>query len=174
MDIIFVRHGEPDYDIIRQRKWPVSMACLAPLSDAGVKQAENAAQNSQLLDADMVVSSPYTRALQTASIISRICNYTVDVNFDLHEWLPDKTFRIRTESEFLYALRSFRGDSDKKEREISWELRSEIKKRVTLSLQRYRDCKKIIVVAHEEVIRSIKGSTDHINYCEIVESKLIL
>ncbi|MFT8890194.1 MAG: histidine phosphatase family protein, partial [Ethanoligenens sp.] len=134
----------------------------SPLSDAGVKQAESASQDSQLSDADIVVSSPYTRALQTASIISRICNYTIDVNFDLHEWLLDKTFRIRTEPEFLFALRSFREDNDKKEREISWELRSEIKKRVTSSLKRYRDCKKIIVVAHEEVIRSIKGSTDHI------------
>ncbi|MFT8889625.1 MAG: phosphoglycerate mutase family protein, partial [Ethanoligenens sp.] len=149
MDIIFVRHGEPDYDIIHQRKWPVSMVCLAPLSAAGVKQTENAAQNSQLPNADIVVSSPYTRALQTASIISRIGG-------------ADKTFRIRTEPEFLFALRSFRENKDKKEHKISWELRAEIKKRVTSSLQRYRDFKKIIVVAHEEVIRSIKGSTDHI------------
>lgn len=37
----------------------------------------------------MILSSPYTRALQTAAILSRELNIDLQVEFDLREWQPD-------------------------------------------------------------------------------------
>ena len=61
---------------------------MAPLTDEGVQQAELASKNEILKGSDLIVLSPYTRALQTASIISK-------VEIDLHEFIPDKTFCIK-------------------------------------------------------------------------------
>ena len=44
---------------------------FAPLGPAGVEQAERAAADPRLQTAELIVASPYTRALQTAQIISR-------------------------------------------------------------------------------------------------------
>lgn len=42
--IYLLRHGEASYDPVRDRKWPGSMADLAPLSAAGVGEAIAAAE----------------------------------------------------------------------------------------------------------------------------------
>lgn len=54
-------------------------------------QSEITAEDSRLLDADVIVSSPYTRALQTAAIISRKTNKKIIIEPELHEWIADKT-----------------------------------------------------------------------------------
>lgn len=41
----------------------------------------------------VIVSSPYTRCLQTAAIVSRIRNIPLKVEVDLHEWIPDLLFQ---------------------------------------------------------------------------------
>ena len=48
-------------------------------------QAEAAARDPRLKNAEFIVSSPYTRALQTAQIISRETGLPVAVDLDLHE-----------------------------------------------------------------------------------------
>lgn len=47
------------------------------------------------------VSSPYTRALQTAAIISQKTNIDITVEMDLHEWMPDLTFQYHVFEECL-------------------------------------------------------------------------
>lgn len=69
-----VRHGEPDYEAIANIGFYGFGRSFAPLSERGIKQVEIAANNNRLLTADIIVSSPYTRALQTAAIISRKIN----------------------------------------------------------------------------------------------------
>lgn len=41
--VYLVRHGEADYQPVRHRGWPGSVADLAPLSGLGVEQAREAA-----------------------------------------------------------------------------------------------------------------------------------
>lgn len=49
-----------------------------PLTDEGRQQAKAAAQKIKNLDIDMVVSSPLSRALETAQIIAREISYPED------------------------------------------------------------------------------------------------
>lgn len=72
---------------------------FAPLSDKGMEQAELAAEDERLKKAEIIISSPYTRALQTAGIIARKTGLRVNVEVDLHEWIPDKTNRNKTSEE---------------------------------------------------------------------------
>lgn len=69
--LYFVRHGQPDYNGLSARNFFGYGRDFAPLGPAGVEQAERAAADPRLQTAELIVASPYTRALQTAQIISR-------------------------------------------------------------------------------------------------------
>jgi len=70
--IVFMRHSEPDYSFVEEKKYIGHGVDLAQLTENGIRIAENASLDSRLNNADIIVSSPYTRALQTAAIISNI------------------------------------------------------------------------------------------------------
>lgn len=86
-----VRHGEADYSEMLEKGFYGFGRSFAPLSSQGISQAETAAIDERLKTAQLIVSSPYTRALQTAAIISRETGLKISVDVDLHEWEPDKT-----------------------------------------------------------------------------------
>lgn len=96
MKVIFIRHGEPNYLPCDERGFIGQGRDLAPLTDEGIQQAENVAKNSILSGSEIIVSSPYTRALQTAAIISRNTGLEIKVKVDLHEWRPDKSYMYKT------------------------------------------------------------------------------
>src|ERR1700685_3757017 len=87
-----LRHGEADYSPVRERSWPGSMADHAPLTARGMQQAAAAADLLAGIGATALVSSPFTRAMQTASFVGSALRLRIDVEFVLHEWLPDSTF----------------------------------------------------------------------------------
>lgn len=66
-----VRHGEAVYDHMLENGFWGFGRDFAPLSEKGKEQAEITAKDVRLKSAEFIVSSPYTRALQTAQIISR-------------------------------------------------------------------------------------------------------
>lgn len=80
-----IRHGEPNYEAVSEIGFYGFGRSFAPLSSRGIMQAEATAEDSRLLDADIIVSSPYTRALQTAAIISRKVNKPIIIEPELHE-----------------------------------------------------------------------------------------
>ena len=84
-----VRHGEADYSEMLEKGFYGFGRSFAPLSEKGINQAEKTAIDDRLKSAELIVSSPYTRALQTASIISRETGLKICVEVDLHEWEPD-------------------------------------------------------------------------------------
>jgi hypothetical protein len=86
---------EADYSPIRERCWPGAVADLAPLTAGGSQQSMHAARQLATAGATAIVSSPMTRALQTAAIIGVHLGLKVEVDFDLREWLPDDTFSWR-------------------------------------------------------------------------------
>lgn len=71
MKIVFIRHGEPDYLQCDERGFIGHGRDLAPLTISGKKQSKDVSKNEDLYACEVIVSSQYTRALQTASIISR-------------------------------------------------------------------------------------------------------
>lgn len=81
----FIRHGSTDYSERNTKIYQDFGVNLAPLSPEGVQQIKASAKDSRLQGADIILSSPYTRALQTAAILSRELCADIIVETDLHE-----------------------------------------------------------------------------------------
>ena len=88
----FVRHGKTDYSEHNQKIYQGYGVNLASLAEKGKKQIKQTAKDERLQDADLIISSPYTRALQSAAILSRKLNVRLEVETDLHEWLANKNY----------------------------------------------------------------------------------
>jgi broad specificity phosphatase PhoE len=141
---------------------------LACLTQEGIKQADEVSRDPLLCGSELILSSPYTRALQTAAIISKNTQLDIIVEIDLHEFLPDKTFQYKGKEEsdmlhtdFLDCLGSYPAGETR-----IWETIEEIKSRVITVIKKYLKLKnnKIIVVAHGGVIRRFTGVAE-VNFC---------
>lgn len=164
--VYLLRHGEADYQPIRERRWPGATADLAPLSRLGVQQARRAAEELAGVGATALVTSPMTRALQTAAFLAGRLGLTPSVQFDLREWLPDSTFSWRSAEEVRAAFSDF--DAHDGEwpggKPRAWEPMSHLRARCTAAL---RDAiselpghEAVIVVAHQMVIWSLTGDRE--------------
>jgi broad specificity phosphatase PhoE len=164
--VYLLRHGEADYQPIRDRCWPGATADLAPLSRLGAQQAHRAADGLADAGATALVASPMTRALQTAAILASRLGLPLSVQFDLREWLPDSTFSWRSVEEVRAAVRDFDAHDgewpDGQPR--AWESLSHLRARCTAAL---RDAlselpghEVVIVVAHQMVIWSLTGDRE--------------
>lgn len=80
-----IRHGKTDYTQRNTKIYQGFGANLAKLSELGERQILQSARDPRLLGADLILSSPYTRALQTAAILSRALDAPITVETDLHE-----------------------------------------------------------------------------------------
>lgn len=168
MKVVFIRHGEPDYLPCDERGFIGHGRDLAPLTISGVQQAEDASKNPELYGCEVIISSPYTRALQTAAIISRNTGIKIDVDVDLHEWRPDKTYQYKTSEQSSELHQDFwncKGVYPKGEKR-NWETINEIIDRVIPVLDKYLEQRfnKIMVVAHGGIIRRFTGEAN-IKYC---------
>lgn len=152
-----VRHGETDY---RERNTKIYQGFgvnLAPLSPEGILQIKRTAEDTRLCGADIILSSPYTRALQTASILSERLHVDITVETDLHEWLADKHYiHISEEQAALnYSEFDWYGGDYPHRIEKDWETIPMLRRRVLAVLEKYTDLHKVIVVCHGMLIQSI-------------------
>ena len=85
MNVYFIRHGQTDYSLKDQKIYQGFGVNLAPLSEEGVRQIEETAKDPRLQGAELILTSPYTRAIQTAAILSRRLDLPIAVETDLHE-----------------------------------------------------------------------------------------
>ena len=88
----FVRHGKTDYSARNTLIYQGFGVQLSPLSAEGVAQIERAALDGRLAGARLILTSPYTRAVQTAAILSRALDAPVVVETALHEWLANRAY----------------------------------------------------------------------------------
>lgn len=161
--IYLVRHGEADYEAIRERHWPGKLADLAPLTALGFEQANAAGERLAGVGAAKLLSSPFTRTMQTASAVSCRVGLAIEVDLDLHEWLPDDTFRWHDLTEVRALVAQFDscgGEWPAGERRV-WEPLSSVRRRASAALRRaaasVADSGPLIAVCHEMVIRSVTG-----------------
>jgi broad specificity phosphatase PhoE len=166
-ELILIRHGEPRYDEVQNRGFKGMGYELGKLTDRGIKQAELRAKDEMLKGAEIILSSPYTRALQTAAIISRITQMPLYVENDLHEWMPDTTFNLdfdipKSFEEYV----KYKGIA-LSDRKYPWETYEDLQKRVKNVLDQYRDYKKIIVVCHGVVMSAMTRFDDIIEHCGV-------
>ena len=169
MEVLFIRHGEPNYEKLESYSLP---SYLASLSFEGTSQAELLASDHELKNAGVIVSSPYTRALQTAAIISRKTGIGIVVEPGLHEWFEDTT-HTRTMNPYYgkLAYHEFleHNGVHNSTCEYDWESAEDVAKRAFDVLQRYYNLgfEKIIVVAHAMLIRTFGYSKQKFPYCSI-------
>jgi broad specificity phosphatase PhoE len=160
--VYLLRHGDPDYGPIRARNWPGAVSDLAPLSPLGISEALEAARQLRSARATAIVSSPMTRALQTASLVASSLGLYLDVDFDLREWLPDDTFSWRSYEDVEVAVDDFErcGGEWPDGQRRGWEPLSDVQERAMGALLRQlaqNSCEAMIAVCHLMVIRALTG-----------------
>jgi len=170
MKLILVEHGEPDYTDVEAAHYQGHGLDLAKLSKRGLREAEQASQNPLLKDVELIVSSPYTRALETAAILARNLNKPLEVETRIHEWMPDITFQYTSAEHFgdiLAEMRKCKGERTPECR-YQWESLSQVGDRVFSALKKYLSYQKIAVVAHGVVIQRF-FKTDEVPHCSVWE-----
>lgn len=155
----FVRHGAADDTEMGSKFYRGIDMYLCKLSEEGVLQIENAAKDERLQGADIIICSPYTRAVHSAAILSKALGAPIAIENDLHEWCADKNFAQKSDEEAINALKEFitnRGEYPAGE-ERDWETASGIRTRVLNVLRRYSSYRRVIVIGHGLVILSLTG-----------------
>ncbi|MCL2527498.1 MAG: phosphoglycerate mutase family protein [Defluviitaleaceae bacterium] len=170
LKIIFMRHSETDYSFV-EAKCYIGHGCdLGQLTDNGILIAEKASLDSRLDGSELIVSSPYTRALQTAAIISKNRQLNIKIELDLHEWIRDLTFgfcdkKLVDKAIDMYMMNKGICPEDS---EVKYESIDALFGRAKNSLLKYMDYEKIIVVTHGVLMHRFV-SADSIPYCGIYE-----
>ena len=158
---ILVRHGEPTYDEIVKLGFKGTGLTLAPLAQKGINNAKNIAANPIFEGSDILISSPYTRTMQTASIIAAKHNLDINVEPLLHEWIPDLSNKYNTEKEFLKLIRIAKQDWELKKQNHNYicsfktESLDHVQDRAINVLSKYLDYNKVIVVSHGLLISTL-------------------
>lgn len=164
MEVILIRHGEPRYDEVDGN----SRGDFGRLTERGVKQATLRASDERLKGATLIVSSPYTRALHTAAIISRITGVPLEIEHDLHEWSADELYMFNYDGESAYQEFIRLKGKGSKTSMFRYETYATVKKRVTKAIKKYSPTHdKIIVVCHGIVMSSQTSIEDLIEHCGV-------
>lgn len=170
MKVVFIRHGEPRYDEVIERRYPHQGYDLGKLTESGVNQATEVSKDNRLKGATLIISSPYTRALQTAAIISRLTDIPLTVENDFHEWMPDVTFTPGLDLSVSYDDYIKHKGMNVSHKLTNWETYEELKKRTHNALKKYYPkYDKIIVVCHAIVMSTFTHFNDQIEFCGIRE-----
>ncbi|NLB85108.1 MAG: histidine phosphatase family protein [Acholeplasmataceae bacterium] len=172
MKVLLIRHGEPRYDEIRARGYHGFRYDFGRLTAEGVLQAKKAAEDPILKGATIIISSPYTRSLQTAAIISRITQIELTVENDVHEWMPEIDYANKNTKNSYDEYILNRGQ-ETTNKSTNWETVEALRKRVINAITPYKkEHEKIIVVCHGMVMSAMTNFDDLIEYCEIREIEI--
>jgi broad specificity phosphatase PhoE len=169
---LFVRHGEADYSHCLDRGFIGLGIEMAQLSDKGIEQIKSTSTDTRLQGADLLISSPYTRALQSASIIASSLSMDIHIEVDVHEWMPDKSFQCKNDDDIDKLHSDFekhKGLYPVGETRL-WEDCLSVKKRALNVLEKYKHLEKVIVVCHGYLI----SMTTNDNYENVIKNGEII
>lgn len=170
MKIYMIRHGVPNYSYVDEHNFIGHGNDLAPLDVNYIKDVINTSKDKRLKNAELIVSSPYTRALQTAAIISKELNLNIIVEPDLREWEPDLSFQYKGKNAHdlfkdYYSCEGIKPSN----RKVNWESKEELKNRIEKVINKCKyDYKCVIFVFHQTAMQSIIGDIK-IAPAEIIE-----
>lgn len=169
MKIYMIRHGKADYSYGDAHNFIGHGHDLAKLDEKYIDDVFKTAKDERLKNAELIVSSPYTRALQTAAIISKETGLNIEIEPDLREWEPDKTYqyKVKEMKDLFKDYKNCDGIAPT-DREVKWETKEHLKKRVSSIIDKYKNNTCIIFVFHQLAIQSITG-IDKIEPAEIIE-----
>jgi broad specificity phosphatase PhoE len=173
--IFFVRHGETDYPLVEARGVRGWATSFAPLTAMGRLQIDTIAQDYRLQSAEAILSSTFARALESGARLGNALNTPLYVEYDLHEWLPQKDPLGEIDPGLLHrAHRNLRESQRLLSHAVPWETIREVEARVLSVLTRYQQFSSVIVVTHAVVIGSIVGMDRLVDHAEIVPTELDL
>ncbi len=150
MKIILIRHGQTNYNSKKLIQGHVD----APLNNTGLKQARDAGNTLKKLSIsiDKVISSPLSRALETAHVVAKKIGYkehiVIDYNFLERDFGNYELTKI--EDNFPKIVQD---DFTEDYYEDNAQLIERIKKGIIELNGKYKN-KTIIIAAHAHVIRS--------------------
>jgi len=170
-----IRHGEPNWNLSNERSLRGAMRDYVPLTDNGIQQAEQLVSNHPYLeDCELIISSPYTRSLQTAAIINTTLCKPIRVEFDLHEWTPDNW-----QANSVHELEELHRDYMKHNGQYPngstklWETKESLIQRSSNVIKKYDYKSKVIVVCHGMIISTLMDlRSEDINLCGVYEYRL--
>ena len=160
MPVILLRHGETAWDLVNAQRWPGAANDFAPLTPVGVRQARAAGEALSSQPVDQVLTSPMTRAMQTASVVAARLGVPLQVELDLREWCPDQTYRWTTSAEVFTAYDDLLAHEGLRPEghPLQWEPLPEVRARAWAVLAPYADASALVVaVCHEVVIHALTG-----------------
>jgi len=165
-----IRHGEADYSKVEEFNLYGFGRDFAPLTLNGIKQVEDTAKDPRLKSAEIIISSPYTRALQTAQIISKNTGIKVQVEIGLHEWIPDLTNQYNTSEEAFQLTREFNQYLGvyPENQKMKWECLSDMRARMKKIADKYTDYNNVIIVSHGMALRTL-AYIEKMKPAEIIE-----
>ncbi len=203
MKLFFIRHGETDWQALESRGVRGWARSFAPLTPRGRLQIDVIASDYRLEEAEGILTSSYARALESAARLSRALNKPLHVEYDLHEWLPQKDSLGEMDDDIIRdanrQLNYYTGFVPFAERRVrsapapavarrvpvdrrqppppearTWESVEEVRERVLNVLRRYDHLGSLIVVSHAVVISSMLGVQRPIEHAEIVPLEIDL
>ena len=177
MTIYLMRHGEPTYRDTEALGLPGMGAELGQLTPEGIRQAEEGAEDPRIQDVDLILSSPYPRALQTAAIVSRRINKPIDIAVGIYEWLPRVDFSAATHEEIVDGWKEYKANSGvhkPDDKYPDWETHAQLRARALKAVAPFlarTDISKLLIVCHGGIMRALMNqpSLRKIHFCEIRE-----
>lgn len=168
MKFLMIRHGVPDFSIYYDKQLISAKRGFSPLSRKEIEGIYGLGYKLKKYDPDIIISSPYTRALQTAANLR--LNLPVLVEYDLREW----EFDLNGDQHVSYEEISSRVDilkNNQTEHHDNIEDMTAVRERVLGALQKYKQYNVVILVCHGVVIKSLTNK-EKVNYLDIVEFEL--
>ena len=175
MTVYLMRHGEPTYRDTTEMGLPGMGAELGQLTAEGIAQAEEAAMDPRIQDTDLIVSSPYPRALHTAAIVSRRINCPIEVAVGIFEWLPRTDYSAASHTEITEAWKEYKANAGvhrPDDRYPLWETHAQMRTRAKKALAPFfgrTDIGKLLIVCHGGIMRALMNEPERpkIHFCEI-------
>lgn len=156
----FVRHGKTDFSEANSKIYRGQGFNMMTLSNEGINQIIQTAKTPDLKSAELIVTSPFGRALHSAAILSKELQLDIKVETDLHEWLADiQTYEFLSdeEAEKNYKELTMYHGMHPEDKNCIWESAEQMKKRVYAVLEKYSQHRSVIVVCHGTLMQYVLG-----------------
>ncbi|MBR5615952.1 MAG: histidine phosphatase family protein, partial [Clostridia bacterium] len=148
MMIYLIRHGETDWNHQRRRQGRRDV----PLNDAGREQMLRCGQLLSGLPVDAIVSSPLSRALDSAAIFAECVDFSKD-GIVAEEGLIERDFGD-VDGMTKAELKAYRARGGNEHQEPLYRVRERMM-RTVLTYARKNDKKHIVMISHSAAIKSV-------------------
>ncbi len=164
-EFIMVRHGEPDFESLNDWAGIGVARNFAPLTETGICQIQKTIETLKEENAKIIISSPFTRCMQGACMMSKELGLEVAVEHHLHEWQLDKTHSVR--GKIRERILTWKFNHRKWNRFSKWEHPEKVKERVLKVFDKYLAYDKVIVSCHAMMIMYTTGDEIPTQYAQI-------